>query len=124
MGGNHYPRSVALRRQLRRPTVTTRQHIVVDAPPAVTFEAIRAADLSRSRLLLMLLGARALLSWLHRRIHRLPALPERSERKLDDLIAAGRWLVLEERQPSELVLGRLIWDARVDADDNLFQVFG
>jgi hypothetical protein len=88
--------------------VHERHHILVDASPERTYDAIRRLDLSRSRVIRSLLAAR-----------RLPLLVRRRDRRttrsltIDDL-ARGGFVVLEEEPGTEIVLGLVgrFWKVR------------
>ena len=82
----------------------TRQAAIVDAPAAVTFDAIRETDFSRSWLVLALARIRELPDRALRRL-RGETQRRRAAVTIGALVDAGYWLVLDEQRGRELLLG-------------------
>ena len=102
-----------------------RRHVVVDAPPAESYEAMLTADLTESGPLVSLLnGVRFLPAWI-RAVSRGETPPRTDARlTLGDLPTAGVWVRLSETAGREFVFGAIgrVWKpdidwAAIEADD-------
>lgn len=88
---------------LDKPDFTRVEHMVVEAPPDVTYRAARELDLMSvgGPLMKALMWARDL----PHRLSRKPAPPRPERATLDDLNTGGEWVLLGERPGSEVVFG-------------------
>ncbi|UJA19399.1 hypothetical protein HJD18_03715 [Thermoleophilia bacterium SCSIO 60948] len=96
------------------PQIHTRQSIVIDADPALVWQAVLHADLASCGPVRYLSMLRALPDRLFRRLRGRPGLPDVSRADVAGLIEAGYWIVLDEVEDRELALGLVMWDSRVD----------
>ncbi len=92
---------------------TTRQAVIVEADVDQTFSAIRATDMSSSRVVGMLSAVRGLPVRIGSRLRGRPPEPAISHATISDLVGSGYWIVLSDHPPYELVLGLVMWDDRV-----------
>jgi hypothetical protein len=114
--------TMLLDRYLPRYDVTETHAVVVNADTALTWQAVRRSDLSRSAVIQALLELRSLPNRLQRVLKRQPPGPARPPLTLDDMQRAG-FLLLGESPGHEIVFGSVVqpWKA-VTGDEPAPQV--